>query len=80
MVEKRKPDDNVQPYCQQMQVLNNWQIMPIPDVPTICIEELDFGPIPTGNSRMGKRGTDIGTTVQQLGSNCICEYSSADME
>lgn len=73
MVEKRKPDQNVQPYCQQMQVLNNWQIMPIPTVPTICIEEDEFGAAATANS-----GNKIkrGDTVQQLGSNCVCEWFS----
>jgi hypothetical protein len=75
MVEKRKPDNNVQPYCQQMQVLNNWQIMAIPDVPTICIEESDYSQAAAtgGSRRMHKRDTD---TVQQLSSNCICEWFS----
>lgn len=76
MVEKRKPDDNVQPYCQQMQVLNNWQIMPIPDVPTICIEESDYSSAAaTGGSRMSMRKRN-GDTVQQMTSNCICEWFS----
>ena len=76
MVEKRKPDNNVQPYCQQMQVLNNWQIVPIPTIPTICIEENEYMPTsPSGGSRMAirKRSSD---TVQQLGSNCVCEWFS----
>jgi hypothetical protein len=76
MVEKRKPEDNVQPYCQQMQVLNNWQILPIPDVPTICIEESDYkSAAATGDSRR-TRSKRNGDTVQQLGSNCICEWFS----
>ncbi|EXJ57418.1 hypothetical protein A1O7_07766 [Cladophialophora yegresii CBS 114405] len=76
MVEKRKPEDNVEPYCQQMQVLNNWQIMPIPDVPTICIEESDYNSAAaTGGSRMTRRKRN-GNTVQQLASNCICEWFS----
>ncbi|KIX99869.1 uncharacterized protein Z520_04505 [Fonsecaea multimorphosa CBS 102226] len=76
MVEKRKPDNNVQPYCQQMQVLNNWQIMPIPNVPTICIDESDYGTPTPGPSkkRMIRRGPP--NTVEQLGSNCICEWFS----
>ena len=75
MVEKRKPNDNVQPYCQQMQVLNDWQIMPIPDVPTVSIEESDYSQAAaTGDSRRAvKRNTD---TVQQLSSNCLCEWFS----
>ncbi|OAP59362.1 hypothetical protein AYL99_06660 [Fonsecaea erecta] len=76
MVEKRKPDDNVQPYCQQMQVLNNWQIMPIPDVPTICVDESDYGTPTSGpdKRRVMRRGNP--NTVEQLGSNCICEWFS----
>ncbi|KIX03087.1 uncharacterized protein Z518_06637 [Rhinocladiella mackenziei CBS 650.93] len=79
MVEKRKPENNIQPYCQQMQVLNNWQIVPIPEIPTICIEESEYTPAAsTGGSRMAirKRGPD---TVQQMGSNCICEWFSIDV-
>jgi len=78
MVEKRKPDSNVQPYCQQMQVLNNWQIMPIPTVPTICVTEDEYNPAAAtdgGTKRMArlKRSPD---TVAQLSSNCICEWFS----
>lgn len=76
MVEKRKPGDNVQPYCQQMQVLNNWQIVPIPTVSTIDIEESEYSAAAAtaGSKRfMNKRSMD---TVQQLGSNCICEWFS----
>ncbi len=76
MVEKRKPDDNVQPYCQQMQVLNNWQILPIPNVPTICVEESDYTTATaTGGNKMARHKRS-GNTVQQLGSNCICEWFS----
>ncbi|RMZ80784.1 hypothetical protein DV737_g2868, partial [Chaetothyriales sp. CBS 132003] len=50
MVEKRKPVGNVAPYCQQMQVLSNWQIVPITSVPTIAIQESDFAQ-PTGSRR-----------------------------
>ena len=76
MVEKRKPDNNVPPYCQQMQVLNNWQIMPIPTVPTICIEESNYiQATSTGSSRMARRKRDS-STVQELSSNCLCEYFS----
>lgn len=76
MVEKRKPNDNVQPYCQQMQVLNNWQIMPIPGVPTICIDESDYSSAaPTGGHRMAMNKRN-GDTMQQMASNCICEWFS----
>lgn len=79
MLEKRKPSNNVQPYCQQMQVLNNWQIVPIPTVATIAIVEsesvLSASPTATsGGSRMAIRKRDDAT--QQLGSNCICEWFS----
>ena len=73
MVEKRKPHNNIQPYCQQMQVLNNWQIVAIPDVPTICIEESEYNPAASTGGNKIRRGPD---TVQQLGSNCICEWFS----
>ncbi|KIW10551.1 hypothetical protein PV08_11515 [Exophiala spinifera] len=74
MVQKRKPDNNVQPYCQQMQVLNNWQIMPIPTIATVAIEESEFAPVSTSAARrFVRRGTD---TTQQLGSNCVCEWFS----
>ncbi|OAL36314.1 hypothetical protein AYO20_04472 [Fonsecaea nubica] len=77
MVEKRKPDNNVQPYCQQMQVLNNWQIMPIPNVPTVCIEESDYGtPTSGADSRRRMMSKRSYNTVDQLGSNCICEWFS----
>lgn len=75
MVEKRKPHSNIQPYCQQMQVLNNWQIMPLPDVPIIQIEEAEYAQ-PTGsrNRRIMKKDS-----TQELESNCICEWFSAPL-
>ncbi|KIW23830.1 uncharacterized protein PV07_11999 [Cladophialophora immunda] len=76
MVEKRKPDNNVQPYCQQMQVLNNWQIMPIPNVPTICIEESDYSAPTSGPSKRMVMPRRSPNSVEQLGSNCICEWFS----
>lgn len=84
MVEKRKPlDENalhVEPYCQKMQVLDNWEIVPIPTVETICIEELQY-PTSTSigtNKRRGKRaddgeGRDV---ISDLESYCICEWTS----
>jgi len=74
MVEKRKPDDNVPPYCQQMQVLNDWQIVPIPNVPTVAIAESEYSATATSaRRRMVKRGPDA---AQEMGSNCICEWFS----
>jgi len=77
MVEKRKPHSNIQPYCQQMQVLNNWQIMPIPTVPTICVIEDEYAPAatPGGNNRMARRKRSP-DSISQLSSNCICEWFS----
>ncbi|KAJ9493986.1 hypothetical protein LTR99_010921 [Exophiala xenobiotica] len=74
MVQKRKPGSNVQPYCQQMQVLNNWQIMPIPDVPTVTIQEDEYASQPTSAARMAIRPR--ADMTEQLGSNCICEWFS----
>ncbi len=68
MVEKRKPQSNIQPYCQQMEVKPNWQILPKPDIPTVCIEETEYSPAqPSGDSRSG---------VNELESMCICEWES----
>jgi hypothetical protein len=80
MVEKRKPHGNIEPYCQQMQVLNNWQIMPIPDVPTICIDETEFAK-PTGSNRLVRRKTKLQKkdSTQELESNCICEWFSSPL-
>jgi hypothetical protein len=81
MVEKRKPHSNVQPYCQQMEVKPNWQILPIPDVPTVCIEETEYSiPEPTGDSkrwlnRYRSRGDDY---TEKLESMCICEWMSGE--
>ncbi|RMZ92079.1 hypothetical protein DV736_g664, partial [Chaetothyriales sp. CBS 134916] len=78
MVEKRKPVGNVTPYCQQMQVLNDWQIMPIASVQTIAIEETDFAK-PTGSRRrwtLGQRSDP----KQELESNCVCEYFNSPLD
>jgi hypothetical protein len=76
MLEKRKPSSNVPPYCQQMQVLNNWQIMPIPNIPTVAIEEKDYAAATSG---VDKRAVapEASDTTQELSSNCYCEWFSA---
>ena len=81
MIEKRKPQNNIQPYCQQMQVLNNWQIVPIPLIPTICIEETEFAAPTSSPTSNGKRWEEYvakrnAQTQTQLESNCICEWLS----
>lgn len=81
MVEKRKPFDpnevHVEPYCQKMQVLDNWDIVPVNTVETICIKEIQF-PTPSlglPNNRKAKRD-DLRDVVQDLESYCICEWTS----
>ena len=78
MVEKRKPKPNVQPYCQQMEVKPNWQIVPLPDVPTVCIEETEYSRAePTGDSkRWVGRYDRRSTSMDELESMCICEWES----
>lgn len=80
MVEKRKPQSNIQPYCQQMEVQPNWQIVPKQDVPTVCIQETEYlPPEPTGNNkrwaaRFPRRASD---SMNQMESMCICEWESS---
>jgi hypothetical protein len=87
MVEKRKPHSNIQPYCQQMTVLPNWNIIPKEGVETICIEEKQYAE-ETGS--IEKRWVDKKSHVvrgeggivrrldftEQLESLCICEWMS----
>lgn len=85
MVEKRKPADqsaiHIQPYCQMMQVLDNWDIVPIPTVEKLCIEEIQY-PTSTATGvskkhyerkREQEQGNDV---VSDLESYCICEWTS----
>ncbi len=72
MIEKRKPTGNVGPYCEQMQVLNDWQIVPLPDVEPLRIEEEKFGDAQghvAGSARVRRRAL-----VDQLRSKCVCEW------
>lgn len=83
MVEKRQPASPVgvpyvQPYCQKMQVLDDWSIEPIMTVPTIAIDEVLYttstsivSPSQNSNSQSGVR--DV---VADLESYCICEWTS----
>lgn len=79
MVEKRKPMDNttdyVQPYCQQMQVLDDWSIEPIWTVPQICIDEVLY-PSTIGVDTKRVMGRDSRDVVADLESYCICEWTS----
>lgn len=84
MVEKRKPHDNIDPYCQQMQVLDNWQVVPIPGVDIIEIDEQEFEDYAQGTSKRkrfvpGKNGQslvrrDEDEIIADLESLCICEW------
>lgn len=69
MLEKRKPGGNVPPYCQKMQVLDDWDIVPIPTVAPIWITENDYD----GPNKKLRRDSD---TTSQLESNCVCEWIS----
>lgn len=84
MVEKRKPHSNIQPYCQQMQVLNDWQVMPIPDIPTILVEESEFAPAAATSAASNKMKRAVNQalhkradTTMELESYCICEWYSS---
>lgn len=84
MVEKRKPHENIEPYCQQMQVLDNWQVVAIPGVDVIEIEEEEFEDyaVGTGKRRRSISGIsgqslakrDEQEIIQDLESLCICEW------
>lgn len=84
MVEKRKPHENIDPYCQQMQVLDNWMVVPIPGVDIVEIDEAEFEDYRQGTSKArrslaGSRGQslvkrDEEDIISDLESLCICEW------
>jgi hypothetical protein len=82
MVEKRKPHDNIDPYCQQMQVLDSWQVVPIPGVDIIGIDEQEFDEYAGGPSKRSNPGVngqslarrDENDIIADLESLCICEW------
>lgn len=84
MVEKRKPQDNstddyVQPYCQMMQVLDDWSIVPIYSQPPIEIDEIQYPastPAPGLKRSLPFSPTDERDVVADLESYCICEWTS----
>ena len=87
MVEKRKPKDPsepdyVLPYCQKMQVLDDWSIVPIMTVPTISIEEKQYATSTASSTSEGSnnkrllRSRDERDVVSDLESYCICEWTS----
>lgn len=66
--EKRKPENNIQPYCQQMRILDTQMIVPQEGVPIINVSETE----PTSSNHYKRAGMDGSTT--SLGSNCVCEW------
>jgi hypothetical protein len=68
MEEKRKPENNIQPYCQQMRILDSGLIVPQEGVSIINVAEIE----PSSSSAQ-KRGSMDGST-EALGSNCVCEW------
>jgi hypothetical protein len=66
--EKRKPENNIQPYCQQMRILETRMIVPQEGVSIIKVLETE----PTGSSHHKRNGMDGST--ESLGSNCVCEW------
>jgi hypothetical protein len=68
MEEKRKPENNIQPYCQQMRILDSGLIVPQEGVSIINVTEIE----PSSSSTQ-KRGSVDGSTAA-LGSDCVCEW------
>ena len=68
MEEKRKPENNIQPYCQQMRILDSGLIVPQEGVSIINVTEIE-----PGSSSTQKRGSMDGSTTA-LRSNCVCEW------
>lgn len=87
MVEKRKPVDPavsgyVQPYCQKMQILWDWNIVPIETVPIIPIQEVQYTVAPTTSTSSPNpihrmmRHRSKRDAVTDLESFCICQWTS----
>lgn len=82
MVEKRKPHDNIEPYCQQMEVQQDWSVTPYVGADTIEIDEAefeDYSPPSAKRSTPGSRGLslkkrDENAIIGDLESLCICEW------
>jgi len=66
--EKRKPDNNIQPYCQQMRILETRMIVPQEGVSIINVSETE----PTGSNHYKRN--DMDGSKESLGSNCVCEW------
>lgn len=80
--EKRKPSGNIQPYCQQMQILDDTNIVPIGAVERIPVPELEDT---DGVLDLGKRlrrsvhgvedeDDDFDIGIEEEGTACACEW------
>jgi hypothetical protein len=67
--EKRKPSGNIQPYCQQMQILENMKFVPKEAVDPIPVPEVASAEAPASR-RFRRRGSDDG------GTTCACQWIS----
>lgn len=68
--EKRKPSGNIPPYCQQMQVLDNGDIVSRPYVAPISVQEIEDMDVDNRN-RFKRRGDR-----EDRGRGCACEWIS----
>jgi hypothetical protein len=66
--EKRKPNNNIPPYCQQMRILDDWMIVPQEGVQIINISEIE----PSGSG--SEKRDDMDGSTAALDSNCVCEW------
>jgi hypothetical protein len=66
--EKRKPENNIQPYCQQMRVLESGTIVPQEGEQIISVSETE----PSSPNR--HKRDDMDGSITALGSNCVCEW------
>lgn len=66
--EKRKPENNIQPYCQQMRILDNGDVVVQEGVLIINVTETE----PSGSS--SRKRDDMDGSTASLASNCVCEW------
>lgn len=74
--EKRKPSHNIEPYCQQMQVLDNGQIVPLGNVAQISVPEVEAVDSLAEKRfrRKRRREDDLGLSL-----NCVCEWMTGEI-
>lgn len=70
--EKRKPGGNIAPYCEQMQILDDWRIVPAVGVANITVPEAGSEDTSLlSGKRLARRQDDI-----DLSQTCACEWIS----